>query len=104
MTKLKDCTYFGNFGVNREYMHQMTFFTKEKIITSPGRIFSLPANKNLYISLKEKNKIKKIKIKKDDCIKNFFKKILHALKNKNFEIFYGNLIDDAIIRDKIKNN
>ena len=104
MTKLKDCTYFGNFGLNREYIHQMSFFTKDKIITSPGRLFALPPNKNLYISLKEKDKIKKIKIKKDDCIQNFFKKILYALKNKNFEIFYRKLINDAIIRDKIKNN
>lgn len=104
MTKLKDCTYFGNFGVNREYMNQMSFFTKDKIITSTGRLLALPRNKNLYISLKEKDKIKKIKIKKDDCIQNFFKKILYALKNKNFEIFYRKLINDAIIRDKIKNN
>ena len=28
MTKLKNCTYFGNFGLNREYIHQMSFFTK----------------------------------------------------------------------------
>ena len=104
MTKLKDCTYFGNFGLNREYIHQMSFFTKDKIITSPGRLFALPPNKSLYISLKEKDKIKKIKIKKDDCIQNFFKKILYVLKNKNFEIFYRKLINDAIIRDKIKNN
>ena len=104
MTKLKNCTYFGNFGLNREYIHQMSFFTKDKIITSPGRLFALPPNKSLYISLKEKDKIKKIKIKKDDCIQNFFKKILYALKNKNFEIFYRKLINDAIIRDKIKNN
>jgi len=104
MTKLKDCTYFGNFGLNREYIHQMSFFTKDKIITSPGRLFALPPNKSLYISLKEKDKIKKIKIKKDDCIKNFFKKILYVLKNKNFEIFYKKLLNDAIIRDKIKNN
>jgi len=104
MTKLKNCTYFGNFGLNREYIHQMSFFTKDKIITSPGRLFALPPNKNLYISLKVKDKIKKIKIKKDDCIQNFFKKILYVLKNKNFEIFYRKLINDAIIRDKIKNN
>ena len=32
------------------------------------------------------------------------KKILYVLKNKNFEIFYRKLINDAIIRDKIKNN
>jgi len=104
MIKLKDCTYFGNFGLDREYMHQMSFFTKNKIISSPGRLFALPPNNNIYISLKKENKIKYIKIKKDDCIQNFFEKILYALKNKNFEFFYRTLIDDAILRDKIKNN
>ena len=104
MTKLKGCTYFGNFGLDRTYLSQISFFTKDKIITSPERVFALPPNKNLYIFLKEKNKLKKIKIKKDDCIQNFFNKILYSLKNRNFKIFYQKLLNDAILRDRIKNN
>ena len=102
MTKFKKSTYFGNFGLDGKYINQITFFTKNKIITSPERIFALPSNKNLYIISKEDNVTKKIKVKKDDCVQNFFQKILLSLKNKNFEIFYKNLLNDAIIREKIK--
>ena len=104
LATLKNCIYFGNFGRNKRYTSQISFFTKEKIITSPERAFALPSSKNLYITLKEKDKIKKIKIKKDDCIKNFFEKVLHSLKSKNFKIFYKILLYDATLRDKIKNN
>ena len=102
MANLKNCLYFGNFGRNREYLNQITLFTKNKIIISPNRAFSLPSDENLYILLKEKNDIKKIKVKKDDCIKNFFTKIIYAVRNKQFKFFYKNILDDAIIRDKIK--
>ena len=42
-----------------------------------------------------------IKIKKDDCIQNFFKKVLYAFRSKNFESFYNNLLIDTIIRERI---
>ena len=92
-----------NQNINNNYLHGLISKTKNKIITSPERIFALPSNQNLYISLRQNNKIKKIKVKKDDCVQNFFKKIIYVLKYKNFEIFYKKLIYDAVIRDKIKN-
>ena len=100
---LKDCLYLGSFSRQKQYTSQISFYTKDKIITSPQKAFALPANKNLHITIKEKNKINKIKIKKDDCIKNFFEQILYSLKSKNFKIFYKKLIYDAILREKIKN-
>ena len=101
LAKLKNCTYFGNFGFDKEYVSRITFFTKNKIILSPQRTFALPSNKKVTILLKENNKIKKISINKDDCIQNFFKKILYAFRNKNFKNFYDNLLNDAIVREKI---
>ncbi len=101
LAKIKNSTYFGNFGLGGKYINQISFFTKDKIIFSPERIFALPSNKNLYILSKENNVTKKIKIKKDDCIQNFFKKILLALNNRNFDFFYKNLLGDAIIRERI---
>lgn len=101
---LKNCLYLGNFGRSKKYTSQISFFTMDKIIISPQRAFALPSNKNLYITVKKKDKIKMIKIKKDDCIKNFFEEILHSLKNKNYKIFYKKLLYDSSIRDKIKNN
>lgn len=103
IANLKNCLYFGNFARNREYINQIIFFTKNKIVISPNRAFSLPSDKNIYILLKEKNTIKKIKVKKDDCINNFFSSIMHALKINSFTPFYKIILDDAILRNRIKN-
>ena len=51
-----------------------------------------------------KNKIKKIKVKKDDCVANFFKLSLNAIKDKKYNFFYNTMLEDAIIRSNIKNN
>ncbi len=100
--KLKNCTFSGNFGFDRAYISQITFFTKNKIISLPHRTFALPAGKNIPIIIKENNKTKKINVKRDDCVRNFFKKILKALKSNDFKNFSNNLLIDAIIREKIK--
>ena len=101
LAKIENCTYFGNFGFDKEYASQITFFTKNKIIVSPHKIFALPSNKAVSIFLKENNETQKINIKKDDCVQHFFKKVLYAFKKKNFNGFYNDLINDAIIRNKI---
>ena len=100
----KKSTYFGNFAFEREYSQQIIFYTKDKIIYSPQRIFALPYNKNLEIIVKTKNKFKKIKVKKDDCINNFFKLVLKALKNKKYNYFYKTILQDGKNRNIIKNN
>ena len=101
LAKLKNCTYFGNFGFDKTYISNITFFTKNKIISSPNRIFALPSNKDVSILVEQKKGIKKINIKRDDCILNFFKKILYAIKYKKNKNFYNNILSDAIIREKI---
>ena len=100
----KKITYFGNFASEREYSQQIIFYTKDKIIYSPQRIFALPYNKNLEIKVKTKNKFKKIKVKKDDCINNFFKLVLKALKNKRYNYFYETIIQDGKNINIIKKN
>ncbi len=99
----KNCTYFGNFAFDREYSQQIIFYTKSKIIFSPQRIFALPY-KNLEIIVKTKNKLKKIKVKKDDCINNFFKKVLYSLKRRKYDFFYKTLLQDGKNRDIINNS
>jgi len=100
----KTCNYFGNFSFQREYNQQVIFYTKNKIIYSPQRMFAPPYDKNLEITVKSKNKIKKIKVKKDDCINNFFKLILISLKNKKYNFWLNTMLQDAKIRDIIKKN
>jgi len=103
-TNSKTCTYFGNFSFQREYNQQIIFYTKDKIIYSPQRMFAPPYDKNLEITVKSKNKIKKIKVKKDDCINNFFKLILISIKNKKYNFWLNTMLQDAKIRDIIKKN
>ena len=98
----KSCTYFGNFAIKGEYTQQIIFYTKDKIIYSPQRIFALPSNKDLEIILKTKNKIKKIKVKRDDCIGNFFRLVYRVIKNNNYSFFYNIMLQDAKIRNAIK--
>tara|TARA_B100001093_G_C26708070_1_gene962173 strand:+ start:183 stop:1112 length:930 start_codon:yes stop_codon:yes gene_type:complete len=101
-TKSKKSSYFGNFAFQREYDQEIIFYTKDKIIYSPKRIFALPPNKNTMIILKTKNKIKKIKVKKDDCIENFFNLVLNKVKNNKYSFFYEKILQDAKIRNTIK--
>ncbi len=99
----KSCTYFGNFAFDREYSQQIIFYTKNKIVFSPQRIFALPYS-DLEIIVKTKNKYKKIKIKKDDCINNFFKQIIKSLKKKRYNFFYETILLDGKNRNTINKN
>ena len=103
-TNSKKSTYFGNFAFEREYSQQIIFYTKDKIIYSPQRVFALPYNNNLEIIVKTNNKFKKIKVKQDDCINNFFKLVLSALKSKRFNFFYKTILQDGKNRNIINKN
>lgn len=103
LSKSDNCTYFGNFGIDREYISQITFFTKDKIITSPNRIFALPPKNNQIILKKSFNKTTKIIVKKDDCVKNYINTIINVIKTRNYAKFYNKIIFDSKIRNYIKN-
>ena len=102
IAKTNKTSYFGNFAFDREYEQQIIFFTKDKIIYSPKRIFAQPPNKNSLITVKHQNKYKKIIVKKDDCIDNFFKLILNDFEKKKFSFFYDTVLKDAKLRNVIR--
>ena len=102
MANSKNITYVGNFAFQREYSQQIIFYTKNKIIFSPQRIFALPPNKNLELIIKTKNTLKKINVLKDDCIKNFFNLVFNCLKRKNHQFFYNIMLQEAKLRNIIK--
>ena len=87
MSCSKKTSYFGNFAFGREYSQKIIFYTKNKVIYSPDRIFALPSSKKSKVIIKTKNKIKKIQINKDDCIDNFFKLVFNRIKKKNTKFF-----------------
>ena len=94
--------YFGNFGIDKEYLSQIIFVSKKKIIYLNHQAFALPSNKKIVLKIKENNTYKKVLIKKDDCIKNYMKQILKSVKLKRYNKFYSYVINDANIRNKIK--
>jgi len=97
----KKIKYFGNFSHDREYLSQIIFYSKKKIIFLPHQAFALSPIKNIKIIIKEKNKFKNVLIKKDDCILNYLNDVLKSIENKNFLKFYNLLIEDAKIRDNL---
>mgnify|MGYP003953385333 CR=1 FL=1 len=80
MISSKTKTYFGNFAISKEYMSNITFFSKKKIIEIPFQAFALPCNKKIHFNIKEKNKKKTVYIK-DDYIKRTFTNILKSKIN-----------------------
>jgi len=97
----KKIRYFGNFSFDNEYLSQIVFFSKKKIIYLPNQAFALPSSKKIMITIKENNKFKFFTVKKDDCIYNYLTEIMMALKNKRYDSFYNNIIQDAKIRDNL---
>ena len=95
-------TYFGNFGNEREYLSEVKFFSKKKIISINHQAFALPANKKILLTVKENNKLIKINTLKDDAIKNFMNDVLKSLRNKKYENYYNNIFFDASIRDQLR--
>jgi predicted dehydrogenase len=99
LAKNSETKYFGNFAVGREYLSQIIFTSKKKIVYLDFQAFALPSNKKIKIIIKENNQFKNIYIDKDDSIKNYFNKILSSINNKRFDEFYNFALNDA----KIKN-
>ena len=97
----KKIRYFGNFSFDNEYLSQIVFFSKKKIIYLPNQAFASPSSKKIKITIKENNKFKFFTVKKDDCIYNYLTEVLIALKKKKYNNFYKKLIQDAQIRDNL---
>ena len=100
----KKIRYFGNFSFDNEYLSQIVFFSKKKIIYLPNQAFALPSSKKIKITIKENNKFKFFTVKKDDCIYNYLSEVLMALKNKKYDNFYKIIIQDAQIRNNLLRN
>ena len=96
-------SFFGNFGIDMEYISQIIFYTNNKIIYLNHQSFALPADKKIELIIKSEDIYKKIIVEKDDCIKNFIEVVLKCLKNKTYNHFYNLLFLDSKIRSSLKN-
>lgn len=94
--------YFGSFSNNQEYISQVSFYSKKKIISITNQAFALPNSKKVEIIIKNDNLIKKLLIKKDDCINNFLQEVKKSIIKKDYKNFYQKIIFDSNIKQMIK--
>ena len=99
LMKFSNGIFVGDFAYGPEYNNTLTLFSKNKIIQL-NKIFSPPNNINTILYLNFKNKLKKIKLKKDDSFFNFLKIVLKKIKNKDYEEFLKIMRFDSEIKRK----
>tara|TARA_B100000795_G_C22800537_1_gene441667 strand:- start:503 stop:1426 length:924 start_codon:yes stop_codon:yes gene_type:complete len=100
--KNKKISYFGNFGSEKEYISEIRFFSNKNIVSINHQAFAIPADTNVPVSFKEKNKIRTINFSKDDAIKNFIQECLQAIKLKKYDMYYKNILFDSKIREELR--
>ena len=75
----KETNFFGIFSHNSEYKNNVNFLSKSHIITAQ-RFSAPPSNINLIVNIKNKNKLKKILVRKNDMFLNFFREYFVKLR------------------------
>lgn len=90
----------GTFRFGGEYRNDIFVKLKNKTI-EVNRLFSPPDDINLNLKINTKNKVKKIKIKKDNCFENYLSEVIKNIKQKKFKYYQLNMIKDENLRLKI---
>jgi len=93
----------GTFRFGGEYRNDIFVKLKNKTI-EVNRLFSPPDDINLNLKINTKNKVKKIKIKKDNCFENYLSEVIKNIKLKKFKYYQSNMIKDEQLRLKIISN
>ena len=95
--------FSGLFKFGGKYKNEVIFFTKQKKITI-NRVFSPPENLDLNINIIDKNKVKNIKVLKDNCFENYFLELLKKINQKKNTFYFNRIKQDHLFRDKIEKN
>ena len=95
--------FLGKFKFGGKYKNEIFFFTKKKIFHI-DRVFSPPNDLDLFIKEIIDDKIKNIRVPKDNCFENFFLELLKKINEKKFDYYYDQIRQDHLFRDKIKKN
>ena len=96
----KEGKYNGIFKFGGKYKNQIKISNKYTT-SSIERVFSPPDNENLNLKLVTKKRKKNIKIKKDNCFRNFFNEILKIINEKNYSFYYKRMKHDVIFRSNL---
>tara|TARA_Y100000768_G_scaffold380376_1_gene357410 strand:+ start:140 stop:1048 length:909 start_codon:yes stop_codon:yes gene_type:complete len=98
--KFKEGKYSGVFKFGGKYKNQIKI-SNEYNTSIIERVFSPPDDENLILKLVTKKRKKNIKIKKDNCFRNFFKEILKIIKDKKYSFYYKRMEHDVIFRSNL---
>lgn len=90
----------GTFRFGGEYRNDIFVKLKNKTI-EVNRLFSPPDDINLNLKINTKNKVKKIKIKKDNCFENYLSEVIKNIKNKQYTFYFDQMIKDENFRFKL---
>ena len=96
----KEGKYNGIFKFGGKYKNQIKISNKynSSIIK---RVFSPPDDENLNLKLVTKKRKQNIKIKKDNCFRNFFNEILKIINKKKYSFYYKRMEQDIIFRSNL---
>ncbi len=100
LLNFKEGNYNGVFKFGGKYKNQIQISNKynKSII---NRVFSPPSDENLKLELISKKRKKIIKMKKDNCFRNFFIEVLKIIKEKKYSFYYKRMEQDIIFRSNL---
>jgi len=93
----KEGDYGGIFKFGGKYANEIKIINKGKK-SSIKRVFSPPDNECLIFKLVNKKREKIIKLKKDNCFKNFFTEVLKKVKENRYSFYYKRMRHDVYFR------
>ena len=96
----KEGKYNGLFKFGGKYKNQIKI-SNENDVSIINRVFSPPEDENLNLEYISKKRKKNIKMKKDNCFRNFFIEILKVIKEKNYSFYYKRMEQDVIFRSNL---
>ena len=73
----------------------------ENNVSIINRVFSPPDDENLNLDYISKKRKKNIKMKKDNCFRNFFIEILKVIKEKKYSFYHKRMEQDVIFRSNL---
>ena len=100
LINFKEGKYNGVFEFGGTYKNQIKISNKNKTSVI-NRVFSPPDNENLYLKLISKKNEKILRLKKDNCFRNFFNEVLKILKDKKYNFYYDRMSNDITFRSNL---
>ena len=90
----------GTFRFGGEYRNNIFIKLKDKTIEAE-RLFSPPDDINLIIKVNIGNKIKKIRIKKNNSFENYLLEVFNNINQKKYNFYNSNMIIEEKLRLRV---